>query len=142
MSCLLFLSRHVVNTTFQERHLKHPVCAANLLVNILIADLRRLRLPPQRGKEKVAPGKGAQRLSPWVTCPPTPTPLFLVFRADLPGRHGRPRKEGNIHYCSATQGGASLALGYYLLPLRGFRLARYARKGPNMVLVAEKSADL
>jgi len=26
-------------------------------------------------------------------------------------------KRGDIHYCSVTQGGASLALGYYLSPL-------------------------
>ena len=36
---------------------------------ILSADIRRLHLPPRRGKEKVAQGKRAQRMPPWVTGP-------------------------------------------------------------------------
>jgi hypothetical protein len=33
------------------------------------ADIRRLHLSPRRGKEKVARGKEAQRLPPWVSDP-------------------------------------------------------------------------
>src|SRR6266516_7287060 len=68
--------------------------SAKFLVNLVIADARRLYLPPRRGKEKIAQGKGAQRLPPWVTATPASTPLFVVCLADLAGRQGRPRREG------------------------------------------------
>src|SRR3989442_8165128 len=67
-----------------------PPCSAKLLVNLVIADARRLYLSPRRGKKKIAQGKGAQRLPPWVTEPPTSTPLFMVCPADPAGRQGRP----------------------------------------------------
>ena len=70
-------------------------------------------------------------MPPWVTATPASTPRFAVCLADPPGRQGRPRSEGDSHYCSVTQDGASLALGYYLSPRRGFQFARYARKSPN-----------
>ena len=38
-----------------------------------------------------------------------------------PGESARQTtKRGDIRYCSVTQGGTPLALGYYLSPLRGF----------------------
>ena len=43
---------------------------------------------------------------------------------------------GEIYYYSVTQGGAALALGYYLSPLRGFRF------GALRSQVAERPDDL
>ena len=75
---------------------------------------------PGRGKEKIALGKG-----PTAAVANRITNLNPTLH-DLPCRPaGSARqimKSGDIHYCSVTQGGASLALGYYLSPLRGFRL--------------------
>ena len=68
----------------------------------LSADIRRLHLPP-RGKEKIAQGKGAQRLPPWVNRPLT-----------------------TIHYF-VTPDCASLVRGYSHI-VRDFGLARCARK--------------
>src|SRR2546427_742921 len=75
---------------------------------------------PRRGRERIAQGKGAYRLPPWVTAPPAPNPSS--WSAVPAARLARQTmKRGDIYYgCSVTQGGASLALGWYLSPLRGF----------------------
>src|SRR5437867_5744958 len=98
----------------------------------LSTDIRRLHLPPRRGKEKVAQGKEAQRLPPWVT-DPTTTPSFHRPQSQPVGWLCGRWKEGSIHYF-VTPDGASLVRGYSLISsLRDFRSARCARKSSNSV---------
>jgi len=63
-------------------------------------------------------------LPPWVSAPPPPFPSLHGLPCQPGGLARQTMKRGDYYYCSVTQGGASLALGYYLSPLRGlwFRL--------------------
>src|SRR5438128_4910918 len=90
------------------------------------ADIRRLQLPPRRGKEKVAQGKGAQRLPPWVTGPHQQLPLSTVRRASPQGGAADRGKRG-IFITSLPRTALRLSGATLVSSLRDFGLARCAR---------------
>jgi len=90
---------------------------------ILSADFRRLHLPPRRGKEKVAQGKGAQRLPPWVTGPHQQLPLSTVRRASPQGG-AADRGKRAIFVTSLPPTALRLSGATLVLSLRDFGLAR------------------
>src|SRR6266536_1296663 len=98
-------------------------CSARSVVKLVIPNLMRFCRPPRRGNEKISPG---QRRAATAALGCRTSSLYPSLHG-LPCRRGgsawQTMKRGDIHYCSVTQGGASLALGYYLSPRWGFPFA-------------------
>ena len=89
-------------------------------------------LPPRRGREKIAQGKGAQRLPPWVTSPQLQP--HSSFSAVPPRRGGTAEKDEWGIFMIASLPRAALRLPWATIfrPSGACRLARYVRKRPNV----------
>ena len=104
---------------------------------MLSADIRRLHLPPRRGKAKVAQGKGAQRLPPWVTGPTNNSLLFPRSAAPACGRARRtvergeyllPRYPGRRFACPGLLSYRPAGTSVWLAPLASRRMAELSHR--------------
>jgi hypothetical protein len=122
-------SRRAAETKGRCRFAGAPLFG-QLLVNFGMADLR-LCLPPRRGKEKIAQGKGAQRLPPWVTEPISSCPLFMVCRAPRWVGTADHEEWGLFIMTPFPRAAPRLPWAIIFRPSGASRLAHGARKWPN-----------